>query len=128
MNELAEQSSESAGQVDAAANVECWLRRMNWTVAFVVCLVVGGFAGVTLSKNLSQAKNPKCGLDWIMAACGSEETFETIVHGAIVKSQEDFEKQNPELFEPAFDLSEPILLEPITLQGFNGFDASASDR
>jgi hypothetical protein len=124
MNELPQEPAQAAVEVQVDGSVGQWLRRMNWAVAFVVFLVVGGVVGF----NLSKAKNPKCGLDWIMAACGSEKTFESMIQGAIAESQEDFKEQNPELFQAKFEFSEPMQIEPIDLRSFNGFDPAAFDR
>jgi hypothetical protein len=125
MHELPEGASPPAEYISADVGVDRWLHRLNWTVAFVVFLVVGGVIGFNLSGNLSRAKNPRCGLDWIMAAWGSDETFESMLQERIAKSQADFEKQNPELFKPAFDVSEPLEFHP---EDFTGFTPSAFDR
>ena len=39
------------------------------------------------------------------AACGSDETFESLLRGALDKSRRDFEAEYGDRFKPAFDSS-----------------------
>jgi hypothetical protein len=106
-----------SGDIGGARHWHGWL---NWAVGIFMCVTVGCWVGA----NLAKGPKCKCGLDWAMAAIGSDHRFESMVQGAIKKSQADFEKQNPDLFKPAFEeLDKPI---DFSANNFTGFEPAGA--
>ncbi|MDX1962472.1 MAG: hypothetical protein SFX18_04920 [Pirellulales bacterium] len=62
---------------------------LNWGIGILAVLFVGGasFTAYQCAATDLQKRNPHCGLDYILWACGSEETFESALTSKIEESQ-----------------------------------------
>jgi hypothetical protein len=95
------------------------------TISTLMNCLIGGVVGVVLlgllftsvqNARSSTAENPrKCGVDWLLWVCGSDETFESCLQAKIKESQEQLEKelQRRPLFETQFgDISDNLIMPP----------------
>ena len=105
---------------DGAARIERWLRIANRTV-LAAFLLAGGLFFVTHVRAIADGPERKCVFDWLIAACGSDATFESLILGEIEDSRKEFEKEYGDSFKPAFESDELIKLDAQALSG-GGFD------
>jgi hypothetical protein len=90
------------------------MRVVNWFVGGAVLLV----GGVFLFGALARGSKAECGVDWVLAVCGSDVTFESWLQGELDESQRAFEEEYGDKFKPAFEIGGPMEFDAQAWQGF----------
>ena len=88
----------------ASTQAEQFVRRMNQVGAVLVVAVLVGFAAFALCREKTgDGTRPRGGIDWLLWASGSDETFESAMQAQLRRSQDAIEREFSDRHTPAFD-------------------------